>query len=408
MYRLNGSSAPLIHPAIKGKADVHRFPVMESAMQNTSTSKRPLVLGLLTAACTLSLSGPSAALTFDPDLDIPFVSNPPPGLLSYASDAATLESTAGAMSIYKGSLRFTPCSDSGAFWACRDEFDSGFSDLPANQTASQTNNNSVVIAERSATAFDYTDPTPQYNYSYFADITPATSYARARTDFGSNRAQASAWNGRSWTETRVQSAWDPTESTISGYTQALASASSTYTEIFTPDKDGQVILQFELEQHAAAGRPGFSGPVYDLFSGDAGGSLRVQVFDLDTIIEYSWGESFENSRTREGYAIVGRGNVSLDWDEGPGTEFLSLAFDVVAGNRYSVVSQLRVEADDNASADFYGTASLERILVTPGMNLAAGSGTTYAVAAIPEPQTFALMLAGLGLVGWAARRRSRG
>lgn len=31
--------------------------------------------------------------------------------------------------------------------------------------------------------------------------------------------------------------------------------------------------------------------------------------------------------------------------------------------------------------------------------------STNAVAAIPEPSTYALMLAGLGLVGWAVRRR---
>jgi hypothetical protein len=33
-----------------------------------------------------------------------------------------------------------------------------------------------------------------------------------------------------------------------------------------------------------------------------------------------------------------------------------------------------------------------------------GAGNLH-VAAIPEPETYALMLAGLGLVGWMARRR---
>jgi hypothetical protein len=37
------------------------------------------------------------------------------------------------------------------------------------------------------------------------------------------------------------------------------------------------------------------------------------------------------------------------------------------------------------------------------------SNGTVSVTAVPEPETYAMMLAGLGLVGWSARRRaSRG
>lgn len=35
----------------------------------------------------------------------------------------------------------------------------------------------------------------------------------------------------------------------------------------------------------------------------------------------------------------------------------------------------------------------------------ADSTTMLTITAVPEPETYAMMLAGLGLVGWAARRR---
>lgn len=366
------------------------------------TGRKSPVAATLTVAAMLCFAGPSTAQTLTFDLER---ENPPPNLLPFASDVPTLQSSASAMSTYKGSLRFTPCSDSGAFWACRQLIDKRWTDDPDNRTGAVVSGTGVASAERSTKAFDSTEATSQSNTSYFADITPATSRARARTDFGSNMAEAAAWNARSWTETRVQNAWDSSESSITGYSQSAAGASSLYTEVFTPDQDGRMMLNFGLKQHAGSGRPSFAGPAYDLFSAGGGGTLSVQVFNLDDTIEYWWGESYETRRTQEGFAIVGEGSTGRDRDEGAGTSFLQVAFDVVAGNRYSLVSELRVGADNNASADFYGTATLESILVTPGMKLAIGSGTTYAVAAIPEPQTYALLLVGLGLVGWAARRR---
>jgi hypothetical protein len=336
--------------------------------------------------------------------------NPPPELLDYASATPTLESSAFASSTYQGSLRVTPCSDSGAFWACRELINEANSSNPALSERAIAGDDSLVSVSRNASAFDYTETTPAYIYSYFADITPATSRAQARTDYGSNKAEAAAWGTRLWTETRVQAAWDPTQSSITGFTRANAGASSTYTEVFTPDKDGLIILNFELKQHPTFGAPPVSGFAATYYDGYGEGSLLVQVFDLDNLTEYGDG-SVEGDEIYnppiEGYVMVAEGSISRDWDESSGSEIESVSFNVLAGNRYSLVSQLQVSAQDNAHADFFGTASLQSILVTPGMNLDIGSGSIYAVAAIPEPQTYALLLAGLGLVGWAARRRNR-
>lgn len=330
-------------------------------MRNGSLIERPLLSALIATALGVALAGQAAA------------------------QSPTRESRAVALSTYQGSYAFPSCSDSLAFWACRGTLSSASAFEPENRDEASATNGSVVRAERDANAFDSSNG--------FVDITPATSSAQARTDFGRNQARAAAWNSRSWTETRVSSADDPTQSSIIGVTHAGAAAWSTYSEILTPDKDGEIILQFELDQHTGIGRPGFSGPVSDRFYGGYGnGSLLVSVVALDPI---------------GGSPFVGDGRVSRSWGLGSGTSFLDVAFDVLAGKRYRVVSELQVEATENASVDFYGTASLERILVTPGMALAVGSGTAYAVTAVPEPETYALMLAGLALVGWAARRRRR-
>ena len=44
-------------------------------------------------------------------------------------------------------------------------------------------------------------------------------------------------------------------------------------------------------------------------------------------------------------------------------------------------------------------------IATAGQQVAASYGGTINLSPIPEPETYALMLAGLGVVGWMARRR---
>jgi len=70
-------------------------------------------------------------------------------------------------------------------------------------------------------------------------------------------------------------------------------------------------------------------------------------------------------------------------------------------------------ADVGNNADFYmydttspggGTAPAKASLYAGTFNYAAGV-LTYSVAAVPEPSEYALMLAGLGMIGFMARRR---
>ena len=66
-----------------------------------------------------------------------------------------------------------------------------------------------------------------------------------------------------------------------------------------------------------------------------------------------------------------------------------------------------LDTDTPTLLDFGNGAFLSSILLPAGASASFASGTPYAVATapVPEPGEWALLLAGLGLVGWRARRR---
>jgi len=55
--------------------------------------------------------------------------------------------------------------------------------------------------------------------------------------------------------------------------------------------------------------------------------------------------------------------------------------------------------------DFSNSANLVNIALPEGASANFASGTAYNVTAVPEPGEWAMLLAGLGLVGWRARRK---
>lgn len=56
--------------------------------------------------------------------------------------------------------------------------------------------------------------------------------------------------------------------------------------------------------------------------------------------------------------------------------------------------------------DFFNSAHLNTVVLPQGASFASASGAAYNVTAVPEPGEWVLMLAGLGLIGWRARRRA--
>lgn len=105
-----------------------------------------------------------------------------------------------------------------------------------------------------------------------------------------------------------------------------------------------------------------------------------------------------------------------------GTNLFSFTTRMAVGNlfTYNAVFYAQVTALQNiangmaagnasTAYDALNTARTYFTVLTPGATMSWASGHDYSmpapVAAIPEPSTYALMLAGLGLVGWMGRKR---
>lgn len=71
---------------------------------------------------------------------------------------------------------------------------------------------------------------------------------------------------------------------------------------------------------------------------------------------------------------------------------------------FALTVMLGVQATNGGMADFTLGSLGNSLLLPQGAGLYSASGLDY-VQAVPEAETYAMMLAGLGLVGWAARRR---
>lgn len=101
---------------------------------------------------------------------------------------------------------------------------------------------------------------------------------------------------------------------------------------------------------------------------------------------------------------------------GPTT--MTLNFSLAAGEKFTVLSYLSHINLRDGEFDFFNTAKLSGITVSPGASLISGSGQLQQLAGggygyapltlgVPEPANWALMIGGFGLIGGASRRRQR-
>jgi hypothetical protein len=102
----------------------------------------------------------------------------------------------------------------------------------------------------------------------------------------------------------------------------------------------------------------------------------------------------------------------------PGSD-LTVSFDLAAGSTFTLLSSLHDYDLYEGKIDFFHTAKMTGAAVSPGATLTSQSGALtqladgsygYAavLAAVPEPASWAMLIAGFGLVGCAMRNRRRG
>lgn len=90
------------------------------------------------------------------------------------------------------------------------------------------------------------------------------------------------------------------------------------------------------------------------------------------------------------------------------TLFTNLAFEGQAGSGNEIISSVFGDPEYQATIDFPSSvARYARIYAVAGDNFHSVSEARFSgVAVVPEPETWTLLVAGLGLIGAAARRRS--
>jgi opacity protein-like surface antigen len=169
----------------------------------------------------------------------------------------------------------------------------------------------------------------------------------------------------------------------------------------------------------------------------ASAAAETYSFDETDIVLDAWANPFDAGEEPAGFRLEGQDGFSLtafgaysyDWDN----TTVVLGFTAAPGASYSIDwdnSWLNVKGTTSSLASFNPVAADAALAthpqggngLTPGAawsftvpdsNLLFGDGIiggqiAYSVTSVPEPETYAMLLAGLGVIGAVARRRTRG
>lgn len=152
----------------------------------------------------------------------------------------------------------------------------------------------------------------------------------------------------------------------------------------TPTSPTGGIPSIEDPSLALGGDTGMGFPTPDLIlTPGAGQSVNVT---LQGTFKFTYGESFY---------LIGGLRTSID----------NLGI-FCAFNIDGTCASSTVDGTGATTLDFSNSANLVSIALPEGATASFASGAEYNVTAVPEPGEWAMLLAGLGLVGWRTRRKA--
>lgn len=179
----------------------------------------------------------------------------------------------------------------------------------------------------------------------------------------------------------------PTTSGSSGTANALATASLTDFITFSGGSGmGTASLTALL-----------TGTLTGTSVGNAGYDLNIALYDV-TDVNGSYSLSNPLLLAADTRSISGGQLVTVD-------DSFQSSFDFEYGKTYGIIASFSVNATNGGIADFSNTTSFA-MAAAPSVSLHSIAGINYGIAAaVPEPESYAMLLAGLGLMGLIAHRR---
>ena len=192
-------------------------------------------------------------------------------------------------------------------------------------------------------------------------------------------------------------------------TVAAAKFTDTLTASSTSFANGSAgFVRYAFDLHGTTSALGTPAAYYT-------GETRIELLYMNSYqpVEYGWGLG------------IRRGNLGLIQNTTPpagwttstsylsgGSTFYSFDLPIIWGQSWDLTVGFIAYAYGEASADFLGTAKLTGVQVfdsshneVTNFSLLSASGTNYLAAPVPEPETYAMLLAGLGLMGAMVKRK---